>query len=71
MTAFEVAEFIGCQEETVRRAYVDWEIITGLILERLKSPRRRPCRLRLGYLRRQDEMSQTYARIVPVFGRIG
>jgi hypothetical protein len=71
MTAFEVAEFIGCHEETVRRAYVDWEIITGLILERLKSPRRRPCRLRLGYLRRQDEVSQTYARIVPVFGRIG
>jgi hypothetical protein len=44
MTAFEVAEFIGCHEETVRRAYVDWKIITGLILEpsHVAAPRTRP-----------------------------
>jgi hypothetical protein len=33
MTAFEVAEFIGCHEETVRRAY-----LRGL-LSALRSPR--------------------------------
>ena len=34
----------------------------GLILERLESPRRRPCRPRLGYFRRQAEVSQDFAR---------
>ena len=36
---------------------IEFGTVTGLILERLKSPRRRPCRPRLGYLRRQAGVS--------------
>ena len=37
---------------------IEFGTVTGLILERLESPRRRPCRPRLGYLRWQAEVSQ-------------
>jgi integrase len=37
-----------------------------LILECLESPGRRPCRRRLGYLRRQAEVSQDSLHHVPV-----
>jgi hypothetical protein len=37
---------------------VEFGSVPGLILEHLGSPRRRPCRSRLGNLRRQAEVSQ-------------
>ena len=58
MTTFEVAEFIGCHEETVRRVYVTGKSSRDRIPSSIyKSPRRRArAGCVSGILRRQDEV---------------